>query len=400
MKMKRIIPYLLSAFFLTATVLTVGNAGYGGKIKEPDKAVRTEDEPEREMRGVWVTFMTLDVENEENKESAFRDKIDTIISDMTEGGFNTMIVHVRPFCDAIYKSAYYPWSHIISGRQGEDPGFDPLRIICDRCAEADISVHAWINPYRISTASTPAQLSEDNPYMKDGSIGVKVNGETYLDPADERTRELIVSGVIELIENYDIDGIHFDDYFYPENCGDFDKERYEAYRASTSSPLSLDEYRRDNVSSLIRDVYRAVHSTKSGAVFGVSPQGNMPNNEVLYADVERWCAEPGYIDYICPQLYFSIDNPALRYEDALAKWLSAKRHSGLKLYIGLGGYKAGTDADEGTWLDNDDILRTEVEILRSNGTDGFILYSYDSIHDEHNEAEIKNLTDYINSPSQ
>ena len=121
---------------------------------------------------------------------------------------------------------------------------------------------------------------------------------------------------------------------------------------------------------------------------------------MLYADVRRWCAEEGYIDYICPQLYYSLDNPAQRYEDALGDWLNTERHKKLRLYIGLGGYKAGTDADGGTWLDNRDILRTEVEILRDQGCGGFLLFSYDSLKEQSASDEIRNLTDYITSPTQ
>lgn len=399
MNIKRIIPYLMTGILLVITVYIVSIIAEDHSPSNQDKATADEAQIE-EMRGVWVTFMTLDVENESDKEAAFIKKVDTIITDMQKGNFNTMIVHVRPFCDAIYPSAYYPWSHIISGTQGVDPGFDPLRVICDRCAEANISVHAWINPYRISTQSTPSELCDDHPYLRDETIGVVVNGETYLNPADERTDELIVSGVIELLENYDIDGIQFDDYFYPEDCGDFDAKDYEAYQKSTASPLPLEEFRKENVNRMIRKVYQAVHSTDKRAVFGISPQGNLPNNELLSADVKKWCAKEGYVDYICPQLYFSLDNPWLRFEDGLEQWLTAERHQKLRLYIGLGGYKAGTDADEGTWLDNDDVLTTEAIIVRKADTDGFILFSYDSLHSKEGQKEMENLIDYLTTPTQ
>ena len=399
MIIKKAIPYFLTCVLLILTVYAVGTPGDKENEIEKDKATDDEATAE-EMRGVWVTYMTLDVENEENKEQAFRDRIDRIVNKMKKSGFNTVFVHVRPFCDAIYPSAYYPWSHIISGTQGQDPGFDPLRVICDACREQAISVHAWINPYRISTQSTPSALSSDHPYSRDSSLGVVVNGETYLNPADERSRELIVNGVIELLTNYDLDGIHFDDYFYPENCGNFDAEDYAAYQKTTSSPLSLEEFRKENVNILIREVYAAVHSTKKDAVFGISPQGNMPNNDVLYADVKLWCAEDGYVDYICPQLYFSLDNPALRFEDALNQWQNIKRHQNLRLYIGLGAYKAGTDADEGTWKDNHDILKTELIILKAAGADGFLLYSYDSLVREESREECDNLIDYLITPTQ
>ena len=399
MKIKKTLPYLFALMILVILIAAVGSRN---RIKVTNSSSTADEmKTDEEMRGLWVTFMTLDVENEADKEKAFSDKIDRIIKDTKDGGFNTLFVQVRPFCDAIYRSAYYPWSHIISGTQGENPGFDPLKLICTKCTENDISVHAWINPYRISTSASPPSLSSDNPYEIDPSIGFTVNGERYLKPQSEKARELIVNGVIELLENYDIDGIQLDDYFYPEGCGNFDAEDYEAYQESNDSPLSLEEYRMENVNMLIREVYRAVHETKKNAVFGISPQGNIDNNAVIYADVRLWCKEEGYIDYICPQLYFSLDNPALSFEDGLKSWLKTKRHPGLNLYVGLAGYKAGTDADEGTWLDNDDILTTEVEILREAGADGFIYYSYDSLNNKDNRKEAENLIRYLTtSPSQ
>ena len=394
MIIKRILPYVLSVLILIGTVIAVSDHT---AYTEYEKATSDEqdDEWDEEIRGLWVTYMTLDVEAEEDPEKAFCAKADSIIDDMVKDGFNTMFVQVRPFCDAVYRSAYFPWSHIITGKQGEDPGFDPLRCICERCSEHRIRVHAWVNPYRVSTAETPAALSDDHPVIQDPDLAVAIN------PASDKARELIVNGVIELLEQYDIDGIQFDDYFYPEDCGNFDSRDYAAYCSRTSSPLSLEDYRFKNVSTLIREVYRAVHQTDPGAVFGIAPQGNLNNNDSLFADVRKWCAEEGYIDYICPQIYFSLDNPSLTFENGLKDWLTLKKRKDLKLCIGLAGYKAGTDADSGTWLDNHDILQSEIEILRSAGCDGFILYSYDSLHNRENEEEIKNMIRYLTtSPTQ
>ena len=396
---KKLLPYILSAAILAGAVAA------SSYFREPEKthakATDSQAEPQREMRGLWVTYMSLDVENESEPEKAFEQKIDRIIENMKKTGLNTMFAQVRPFCDAIYPSRFYPWSHILTGAQGEDPGYDPLGMMCEKCRENDISVHAWINPYRISTGQSPSELSADNPYVKDKSIGVEINGGLYLDPASQKARELIVNGAIELIERYDIDGIQFDDYFYPEDCGDFDKAGYEEYKKRTASPLSLADYRKENVNKLIQAVYSAVHSTRNDAVFGIAPQGNLPNNEALYADVEKWCAEAGYIDYICPQIYFSLDNPALTFEDGLEQWLSIERHDGLRLYVGLPAYKAGTDADGGTWLDNSDILKTEIEIIREQGCDGFLLYSSDSYTKPESAEEIQNVMNYLTtSPTQ
>lgn len=401
---KRIIPYVLSFVFLAGSIIYVSGTEntktISATMDEPLKPVAV-IKPTEEIRGVWVTFMTLDVEDEADKESAFKEKIDTIIEDMENANLNTMIVQVRPFCDAIYPSKLFPWSHILTGTQGEDPGYDPLKYIITAAHEHEIMVHAWVNPYRISTKNTPSELSDDHPYVKDSDIGVSINDGVYLDPSSQDAIDLISDGIKEIVQNYDVDGIQFDDYFYPPDCGDFDEEAYAAYCEKTDDPLSLTDFRKDNVNRMIAAAYRGVHETKDDVLFGVSPQGNLKNNEELYADVNKWCAEKGYIDYICPQIYFSLDNPALTFEDGLQDWLELDKHDGLSLYVGIPAYKAGTDSDSGTWLDNDDILTTELSITRQESCDGFMLYSYDSFHNDDNAEEVENVIRYLNtSPTQ
>lgn len=389
-------PILFAVLLLISAVIVRANI-QKDVVQPSDETVGENPAAKEEMRGVWVTYMTLDVENETDKETAFKRKIDAIVKDTADGGFNTLVVQVRPFCDAIYPSEIFPWSHILTGEQGVDPGFDPLQYIIDKCRANGLFIHAWINPYRIATDQTPSALSGDNPYLMDESIGVKINGKLYLNPASQKAIDLIASGVRELVENYDIDGVQFDDYFYPEDSGDFDKADYEAYLADGGKTVSLEQFRTDNVSRMVAASYQAAHEANGSILFGISPQGNLANNAGLYADVVRWCAEEGYIDYICPQIYFSLDNPKLTFEDSLDEWLGLKRHEGLLLYVGLAAYKAGTDADEGTWLDNDDILRTEIAIVRKSNADGFILYSYDSFGNEQNRAEIQNVLDYLST---
>ena len=400
MKIKKIVPFFLSFLMLAGAVILASD--YQTEMSQ-QTGQSTPDEIQKptETRAVWIPYMTLDVENAEDQKAAFQTKIEQIVKDMKSADLNTAIVQVRPFCDAIYPSQYYPWSHILTGAQGTDPGYDPLAYILEQCHKEDILVHAWINPYRISTQETPSQLCEQHPYVNNPSLGVEINGSLYLNPASSDAQQLITNGVKELVDNYELDGIQFDDYFYPEDCGDFDKDDYEAYRQSTASPLSLKDYRVDQVNRLIRSVYQTVHQADRTIEFGISPQGNLQNNSLLSADVVTWCAKEAYIDYICPQIYFSLDNPVLTFEDSLTEWKKLKQHKGLKMYIGLAAYKAGTDADEGTWLDNDDILTSEVKILRNNNVNGFMLYSYDSFHNKENQTELKHLIDYIcNSPTQ
>ncbi len=360
----------------------------------PSQAVASATAPD-DMRGVWITYMELSMENEADKsEAAFRKKFEKIADDCVSFGFNTLIVQVRPFGDALYPSKLYPASHILTGEQGKSPGYDALKIMCESCRKRGLSLHAWINPYRVTASQTPAKLSADNPYRKNPSIGIKTESGIILNPADETARQLIVDGVREIVSQYPVDGIHFDDYFYPTDIGDADSGSYEAYRQTVPQDAAMDlsDWRRANVNLLVAETYLTVHRYSQTAVFGISPQGNLGNNAQLYADVESWCRAKGYLDYICPQLYFSLDNPALRFADALGAWTTLDFAADVKLYVGLAGYKAGTDADSGTWQAHDDILSQELIILNSNqNVNGFMLYSYSSLHDEAAKDEMQNL---------
>lgn len=382
---------------LTSNQISTNDESTASAVAAQSKDTATQNE---EMRGVWVSYIELSMENEEDKSrQSFIDKFTQIAVCCKENGFNTLIVQVRPFCDALYKSKYFPWSHILTGNQGENPDYDPLEIICQICRENDLSIHAWVNPYRISTNSTPAKLSEDNPYIKDKSLAITTESGTYLDPSNESARELIINGIAEIVENYDIDAIEFDDYFYPPDIEDEDSEQYESYvdNAGSENAMSLDNWRKANVNMLICEVYRKIHSISDKIEFGISPQGNIDNNDKIYADVKTWCTVSGFADYVCPQLYFSLDNPALSFENALNSWSNLEFADGVKLYIGLAGYKAGTDSDENTWQSDDEILKKEYELVSANEkASGFMLYSYDSLLSETGSTEIANLTSDLN----
>ena len=310
-----------------------------------DEAKKTEFE---EMRGVWISYIELSMEKESDKsEEAFRKKFDKIAENSKGYGLNTLIVQVRPYGDALYKSEYYPWSHILTGTQGKNPGYDPLKIKCEISRKYGMQIHAWVNPYRITLNETPGELSYDNPYVKNKNLGLTTDSGIILDPSNKKARELITKGVVEIVKNYDIDGIQFDDYFYPEDIGDCDSKSYESYfsEVGEKNSMNLDNWRLANVNMLICETYRAIHSECNYVVFGISPQGNIDNNKKLYADVKSWCNCRGFVDYICPQIYFSTENPALTFEDALESWSTLDYDENVKLYVGLAGYKAGTDYD-------------------------------------------------------
>lgn len=407
MKYKQLAPILI---VLSVLICIVAVASYKGQNSNTNINQSTNDtvnvfsvkqntHNNEEMRGVWVSYMELTMENEKDKsQKRFTEKFEEIAENCKNLGYNTLVVQVRPFCDALYKSNYFPWSHILTGEQGKNPNYDPLKIICDVCREKNLNIHAWINPYRISTQNSPSELSENNPYVKDSSVGFKTQSGTYLDPSNENARRLIIDGIEEIVSNYDIDAIQFDDYFYPADMGSEDDTQYREYiNGCENESMTLEEWRKANVNLLISEVYLRIHSIKNNVEFGISPQGNINNNDKLFADVQLWCTTRGYIDYICPQIYFSLDNPALTFEDSLQSWCELEFASNVNLYVGLAGYKAGTDDDEGTWLNEDNILAQEYNIICENEkANGLMMYSYASLFSDDGKKEMENFYNELN----
>ena len=409
MSVKKFSPVILSAVLLV-TALAARAYSENGEVKpvststmdtatNDNAKVEQNERSTKEMRGVWVSYIELDMQNESDKsESAFREKFKDIAITSKNAGFNTLIVQVRPFCDALYKSAYFPYSHILSGEQGVSPDYDALKVMCEICSELDLDIHAWVNPYRISTDSTPQVLSENNPYVIDNELGEETENGIFLNPANKMARNLIINGVTEIVKNYDVDGIQFDDYFYPTQDSDFDDEEYAEYvdTVGAMNCMSVDNWRIANVNTLICDTYRAIHKISNDVDFGISPQGNIDNNAKIYADVKSWCICKGFVDYICPQLYYSLENPALTFENSLNSWANLDINKNVKLYVGLAGYKANTDSDEGTWLYSDNVLSKEYKIAMQNEkVSGIMLYSYSALEDENASVEISNLTNAI-----
>lgn len=395
MKFKNKIPLIVSIAALIATVAFSSLKDSNTTIQK--KAVKTSSvKIEKEMRGIWISFMELDMEGTDRSYKSFKKKFRKIADNCKKKKFNTLIVQVRPYSDALYNSKYYPFSHIISGTQGKNPGYDPLKYMCDYTHKIGLSIHAWINPYRIRS-SDELKLSKENPYIKNKNLGVKVGKGIYYNPALPKVRKLIENGIKEIIYNYDVDGIQFDDYFYPTTKESFDKKQYVKYKdeVGEKNAVSLKYWRMSNVNILIAECYSIIHNNSKRIVFGISPQGNIENDYEMCADVYAWCSKSGYVDYICPQLYYSLNNPALKFNKALKNWTSIKFSDDVNLYIGIAGYKAGTDADNGTWKNSENILKQEVELIRKNNLNGFMFYSYKNLNDKICLKEINNLTDYL-----
>ncbi len=345
-----------------------------------------------EYRAVWISYLELEGMDLSSAQS-FTNEMTAILDNSLSIGLNTVIFHVRPFGDALYNSSIFPSSHLVAGTQGSPLPYDPLAIAIELCHARGMNIEAWINPYRVQlNTSKPASLASTNPavqYLNSSDKGdyvVESNGGYYYNPAYTEVQDLIVSGVVEIIQNYDVDGIQFDDYFYPTTDASFDSAAY----SKLGNGTDLAVWRRENVNSLVRKVYDAVKATDPSVIFGISPQGNNDNNyNSQYSDVNLWLATPGYVDYIMPQLYWGFDyltasgREDYQFVRLSNVWASYQRAPSVSLYIGLGAFRIGAGDgganDQAEWSSGDNIAK-QIEALRQiNGISGFALYRYDNL---------------------
>ena len=365
--------------------------------------------PTDEVRAMWISY--LEFGSNAKTEAEFTSKVTTMFDKCVEYGMNTVIVQVRPFSDAMYPSSYFPWSKYVSGTMGTAPGYDPLQIMVAQAHARGLKIQAWLNPYRITSGSTsvaalpdghPAKTWRESADASTNRCVLTFDGNLYYNPSKEEVKQLIINGVSEIVQNYEIDGIHFDDYFYPSlktgYASNFDSQEYSQYcsasTATGTSPVGIVQWRRNNVNDLVQRVYSSIKAIKPACEFGISPAGNLDNlssNSAYYVDVATWMANTGYVDYICPQIYWSFQNATCPYAKTVDRWAALKTNPNVKLYIGVAVYRAGTSI-EAEWKNSSDVLKRQIEYGRSvSAVNGFGFYRYDSFQAKSAQAEVANL---------
>lgn len=368
-----------------------------------------------EMKGVWIYF------DEMKKKAAsyhrWKSYIDTTFDMCKKNEMNTVIFQVRPFADAMYPSAYFPWSKYATGKAGADPGFDPFDYAVKAAHERGLSIQAWVNPYRIAYSTKLSKLVKNSIALKWSKSSIhsekrnvlKMAGGLYFNPSSAAVQQLVADGVREIIEKYPVDGIHMDDYFYPtlgkSGYKKFDYPEYQAYvrrcKKAGKKKLSLVSWRRSNVNHMVKRVYATVKTADKNCVFGISPAGNLSNlysRTAYYSPVKTWMKSSRYIDYICPQIYWSFTQPAAPYKKVLKQWTSIKRSSKVDLYIGLAGYRAGISVREARavsdvgWARSSTVLKRQVQTARkTKKVQGYCIFSYSTFTKKSARKEVKNL---------
>lgn len=308
--------------------------------------------PKREFRGAWLStawqsrYKSM---NSEQMKAYFTQSLDQL----HKVGINAVIFQVRPQADAFYKSKYEPWSAHLSGTQGVVPedGFDPLAFLVAECHARGMELHAWLNPYRVTTSAND-QLVKDHIYYQKPDLFVTYGDKIYFDPGKKESRNFICKVVKDIVLNYDVDAIHMDDYFYPYPIVgvDFpDDASFQETRQQFGFDISSkNDWRRNNVNLLIKEIKETLMGTKPWVRFGISPFGiyrnkkstpdgsgsntnGLQNYDDLYADVKLWVKE-GWVDYNLPQLYWEIGHKSADY-NILVEWWAANNFD-KPLYIG------------------------------------------------------------------
>ncbi|MGL5972830.1 MAG: glycoside hydrolase family 10 protein [Oscillospiraceae bacterium] len=324
-----------------------------------------------DMKGVWVSYLELNSLLKNKSQSQFTANINQVFANAKDLGLNTVFVHVHSHSDSYYPSAYFPWSTYVSSN-ANGPGFDPLAIMVQRAHSYGLKFHAWFNPYRVN-------LNRNN-YPQ---LTLNAGSKPFLDPSNQQVINLLTSAVAEVVRNYNVDGVQFDDYFYATTNMSVDAGQYQNYRNSGGS-LGQADWRRDNVDKLVRTTYSTIKSIKPKVKFGISPQGNNQNNyNSQFANVTKWGQSKGYVDYIAPQLYWGYEHTSAGFTKKIAEWSNIV--TSVDLIIGLGPYRSGKqDSFAGSgineWINNKNVIARQVsDIFKNSKTKGFILFDYKSM---------------------
>lgn len=344
----------------------------------------------REFRAAWIaTVGNIDWPSKRGLTSAQQQQEFIKYLDFLQShGFNAVIVQVRPAADAFYPSSFEPWSQYLTGKQGQAPfpKYDPLAFMIEETHKRNMEFHAWFNPFRalVNTKLNPNPSSHVTHTQPNWLIHYA--GKSYFDPGNPNARNYILRVIMDVVQRYDIDGVHIDDYFYPYKVAGHVFRDDASYQAYNPNKLSLEDWRRSNVNLFVSQLYYQIKSEKKWVKFGVSPFGIWRNEkddasgsatngiscyDDLYSDVKLWM-EKKWLDYVLPQLYWEHGHRLAAFEVLLPWW--NKYRGDRHLYVGLGVYRMINAKSTSAYYGPTEILK-QIQASRKEGTQGVSLYS-------------------------
>lgn len=386
-------------------VIRNGQNVYYYQTNTPVALPTTYTEKDKEIRAVWVaTVANIDITQYDN-EANYKNQIISILERMKELKFNTMFFQTRPMNDSFYPSEYAPMSRFLSGTEGVGVGWDVLEFLINEAHARGIEVHAWMNPYRVasgSTASIEDQLAllHDSNFAKQNPSYVVQDkgGALILNPGIPEVRQYLYNIVDEIMENYAIDGVHFDDYFYSYS-GTEDSQDADAFLNYNPNNLSRDDWRRENVNMFVKTIYERVEAHNEAndmhVKFGISPFGIWRNKtqdalgsnsqglssySAQYADSRKWVKE-GWLHYIIPQLYWQFDHSTARFADLVDWWVDVVKDTNVDLIIGQGFYRYAENSNN--WTNESEFLEQLRYMSQYDEIIGSSIFSYKTLNSNH-----------------
>ncbi|MCM3239781.1 family 10 glycosylhydrolase [Heyndrickxia oleronia] len=365
-----------SGFALVATILLV--ALFPSKSIEAKEVIS----PKREFRAVWIaTVNNIDWPSKKGLSiKKQKEEYMKLLNDVKDMGMNAVIVQIKPTADAFYPSNYGPWSEYLTGTQGKNPGYNPLEFMIQEAHKRNLEFHAWFNPYRISMNHKDIKkLSKDHPARKHPDWVLSYGKQLYYDPGIPEVQDFIVDGIMEVVKNYDIDGVHMDDYFYPYKIAGVEFPDNRSYKSYGSKQFAnKGDWRRDNVNKLVAKINTSIKNEKSYVKFGISPFGvwrniaddpsgsntkaGQTNYDDLYADTRQWI-QNGSLDYINPQIYWSIGYKPASFDVLNAWWRKEIAGKPIHLYIGQAAYKINNNTDP-AWSNSQEYSK-QINLMRN-----------------------------------
>ncbi|MCT2582525.1 glycoside hydrolase family 10 protein [Actinophytocola gossypii] len=364
--MRRLLSSLLTvatAFLVAPAVSSAATPSGGYECPTPDPAT-----PKQQMRAEWIASVAnIDWPSSRDLTAAQQQaELVRWYDEAVELGLNTVVVQVRPTADAFWPSPHEPWSHWLTGTQGQDPGYDPLGFAVAEAHKRNLEFHAWFNPYRVSMTDDPGTLVPEHPARVHPDWVIPYGGKLYYDPGLPEVRRFTIDAIMDAVTRYDIDAVHFDDYFYPYPVAGETFADADTYAEHGGSFDNIADWRRNNVDLLISELSSAIRAAKPHVQFGVSPfaiwrnsstdpegsptQGGVETYDDLYADTRKWVRE-GWLDYIVPQVYWNIGFTVADYAKLVPWWSSVVSGTGVNLYIGQANYKVADPNQGAPWHD-------------------------------------------------
>ncbi|KOG10410.1 FenI [Streptomyces viridochromogenes] len=327
----------------------------------------------RQMRGVWIaSVVNIDWPSRTGLDpAAQRAEFVRLADDALALGFNALFVQIRPTADAFWPSPLEPWSQWLTGTQGQDPGYDPLAFMIETAHQRGLAFHGWFNPYRVSMQADPSRLDPRHPARAHPEWIRSYGGKLYYDPGVPDARRFCQEAMLDAVRRYDIDGVHFDDYFYPYPVAGSDFPDEETFRVHGAGHADKAAWRRANVDLMVREMRDAVRAVRPNALFGISPFGVWRNATTdprgsrtaafqsydgLHADTRGW-VQRGWLDYVAPQVYWHIGLPVADYAVLAPWWAEVVRDTDTELWIGQAVYKSGTAGQPAPWQDGKELTR-------------------------------------------